>query len=413
MLRLVLAVVALAIVIVALLHTPWGKAFVRRRIEAKLAAAVDGRVSLGAVDYGLLFDHVDLRDLAIADRDGKPALAVGSLRVVLDRMSLFRGAPVIDDLEIAGIDATIVQGRDGRTNLKGLFKPSGSPPPASLRIAKLHVAGGATIARPDGTTLAISDLAIDGAVSARPAEQVVDATLAGIHGTLTVAVRNAAPKQLAIAIGPITASRRGGALDASLSELAIGALTIGAIHAKLDLDGGKLAGDQAITLVHGRLDHTKLQTLLGRAVFVDDVSFDASLTGPPAKLAAHGAVAVRTTTLTLDGTFDFAEPARPRYDVRLEGKGASADVLPTAPRNMPPIATDIRVAVAGTGLVPPDLDAVIGLEVGPTQIGRLAVDGVSAQAHAHAGGITLDRFAAHGLGVELTASGEVASDTTL
>ena len=413
LLRVVLAVVALAIIVVALLHTPWGKAFVRRRIEAKLAAAVDGRVSLGAVDYGLLFDHLDLKDLAIADRDGKPALAVGSLRVVLDRMSLVHGAPVIDDLEIAGIDATIVQGRDGRTNLKGLVKPSGSPPPASVQIAKLHVAGGATITRPDGTTLAISDLAIDGAISARPAEEVVDATLAGIRGTLTVSVPNTAPRQLAIAIGPITASRRGGAVDASISEIAVGALAIEAIHAKLGLDGGKLAGDQAITLVHGRLDHTKLQTLLGRAVFVDDVAFDASLTGPPEKLVAHGAVAIRATPLTLDGTLAVAEPTRPRYDVKLEGKGASADVLPAAPRKMPPIATDIRVTVAGTGLVPPDLDAVIGLEVGPTQIGKLAVDGVSAQAHAHAGGITLDRFAAHGLGIELAASGEVASDTTL
>src|SRR6185312_8029757 len=117
------------------------------------------------------------------------------------------------------------------------------PPPASLRIAKLHVAGGATITRPDGTALTVSDLAIDGAVMARPAENVVDATLAGITGTLTVAVPNKPAKQLAIAIGPITAARRGGAIEASIAELAVGALTIDAIHAKLGIDGGKLVGE--------------------------------------------------------------------------------------------------------------------------------------------------------------------------
>jgi hypothetical protein len=412
-LRIVLALVAVAVILVALLHTPWGKAFVRRKLEAKLAAAVDGRVSLGAIDYSFLFGHVELKDLAIADRDGKPALAVGSVEVALERMSLVHGAPVIDDLDIEGLQATIVTTGDGHTNLAGLVRPSDSPPPASLRIAKLHVAGGATITRPDGTTFTISDLAIDGSVAARPAAQIVDATLAGITANVTVAVPRATPKQLALAIGPVTASRHGDQLEASIGKVAFGALTVDAIEARLGLDHGKLSGAQEIKLAHARLDHTKLQTLLGRAVFVDDVTFDASLVGPPDKLVAHGVVAIRTTTLTLDGTLDLADPARPHYDVALEGKGASADVMATTPPGVPPIATDIRVTVVGTGLVPPDLDAAIGLEVGPTQIGKLAVDGVSAHAHAHAGGITLERFAAHGLGFEITASGDVGSDTTL
>jgi hypothetical protein len=412
-LRIVLALVALAVILVAFLHTPWGKAFVRRKIEAKLAAAVDGRVSLGAVDYSFLFGHVELEDLAIADRDGNPALAVASVRVALERMSLVHGAPVIDDVEVDGLQATIVATRDGRTNLAGLVKPSDSPPPASVRIAKLHVAGGVTIKRPDGTTFTVSDLTIDGAVAARPAEQIIDATLTGVTANVTIAVPKATPKQFALSIGPITVSRRRDRLEATVGKTVFGALTIDTIEAHLGLDRGKLTGSQAIELTHGRLDHTKLQTLLGRAVFVDDATFDASLAGPPDKLVAHGVVAIRTTRLTLDGTLDVADPARPRYDVALEGTGASSDVLPTAPPNVPPIETEIHVTVAGAGLVPPDLDAAIGLVIGPTQIGKLAVDGVSAHAHAHAGGITLERFAAHGLGFEITASGDVMSDATL
>ncbi|HET9989578.1 MAG TPA: hypothetical protein VFQ65_13695, partial [Kofleriaceae bacterium] len=412
-LRGVLVLIAIAVILVAFVHTPWGKAFVRRRIEAKLAAAVDGKVSLGAVDYGFLFRHVELKDLAIADRDGKPALAVASARIVLDRMSVVHGAPVIEDLEVTGLTATITQTADGHTNLAGLLKQSGAPPPASIRIAKLQVAGGATFTRRDGTTFTVTDLVIDGSLSARPAEQIVDAALRGISANVTVAKPNTAPKQLALAIGPITASRRGGVLEASIEKVAFGALSIDAIHAKLGLDGGKLAGTQAIALLHARLDHTKLQTLLGRAVLVDDLMLEASLAGPPDKLVVHGAVATRATTLTLDGTLDVSEPARPRYDVALEGKGASADVIATAPPGMPPIATDIRVTVAGVGAVPPDLDAAIGLVIGPTQIGKLALDRVIATAHAHAGGITLDTLDARGLGFTITASGEIASDTTL
>jgi hypothetical protein len=412
-LRGVLALLAIVVILVVLVHTPWGKAFVRRRIEAKLAAAVDGRVSLGAVDYGFMFGHLELEDLAIADRDGKPALAITSVRVALDRMSVLRGAPVIEDLDVEGLTATIVQTADGHTNLTGLFKPSGAPPPESVRVGKLHLAGGVTITRRDGTTFTIRDLAIDGSVTARPAEQIVDATLAGITATLVVAVPNTAPKQLALAIGPITASRHGGAVEASISTFAFGALTVDAIHAKLGLEGGKLAGVQAIELTRARVDHTKLQSMLGRAVFVDDLTFDASLAGPPARLVAHGAIATGKATLTLDGTLDLSEPARPRYDIALAGKGASADVIATAPAGVPPIATAIHVTFAGAGLVPPDLDAAIGLEVGPTQIGKLALAGLSARAHAHAGGITLESFVARGLGFEITASGDVASDTTL
>jgi len=412
-LRGVLALIAIAVILVALVHTPWGKAFVRRKIEAKLAASVDGRVSLGAVDYSFLFGHVELKDLAIADRDGKPALAVASARMVLDRMSIVHGAPVIEDVEVTGLSATIVQTGGGRTNLSGLFRPSGSAPPAAIRIAKLHVAGGATIARPDGTTFTVSDLAIEGSLAARPAEQIVDAAWTRITANVVVAVPNAAPKQLALSIGPFTASRRGGVVEASIEKLELGALSIDAIHARLGVEDGKLAGAQSIALSHARLDHTKLQTLLGRAVFVDDLAFDASLAGPPDKLVAHGAIAIRKTTLTLDGTLDLTEPARPRYDVALEGKGASADVMATAPPGVPPIASDVRVTVKGAGVLPPDLDAAIGLDIGPTQIGKLAVDRVSGVAHAHAGGITLDKLEAHGLGFTITASGEVASDTTL
>lgn len=411
--RGLLGLIALVVILVAFLHTPWGKSFVRGRIEAKLAAAVDGTVHLGAVDYGFLFSHVELKDLEIRDRDGKPALAIGTLRVVANRRSLLRGAPVIDDLAIDGLAVTVAMRADGKSNLAGLFKPSGSPPPSSVHVAKLHVGGAATITRPDGTAFTISDLAIDGAASARPAAQVVDASLVALTAKLAVAVPGQPVKQLDVALGPLAVKRDGSAVDAKVEHLAIGALTVGAVEAKLDIVAGKLSGPQTISIAHGALDHAKLQTLLGRDVIASDATFDASLVGPPDKLVAHGAVATGQANLTLDGTVDLSDPAKPRYDVTLAGKGATADVMAKPPEKMPPVATEIRIAVVGTGAVPPDLDAIVTLDVGKTQIGKLAVESVQAKAHARAGGITLENLVARGLGFEIVASGSAESNTTL
>ncbi|MEO8554924.1 MAG: hypothetical protein ABI678_33325, partial [Kofleriaceae bacterium] len=379
--RGLLALIVLVAILVALLHTPWGKSFVRGRIEAKLAAAVDGRVHLGAVDYGFLFSHLELKDLEIRDRDGKPALAIGSLHVVANRMSLLRGAPEISDLAIDGLAVTAHVGADGRSSLAGLFRPSGSPPPASIHVAKLHVAGAATIARPDGTTFTISELAIDGAASARPAAHVVDATLAGLTAKIAIAVPGSPVKQLDLALGPVTVKRDGGAIDAKLEHLAFGAFSIGELRAQLAVVGGVLSGPQAITIAHATIDHAKLQSLLGREVIAGDGAFDASLAGPPDKLAAHGVVTMGRAKLTLEGTADLSDPAKPRYQLALTGEGAIADVMAKTPPTVPPIATTIRIAVDGSGLVPPDLDANVTLDLGKTRIGKLAVDSVAARAH--------------------------------
>ena len=411
-LRVVAGLLVLMVLLVALLHTSWGKSFVRGRIEAKLGQAVNGHVTLGRVDYGFLFSHIELKDLAIRDHDDHPTLEIGSIHVALDRGSLWHGRPVIDELTVDGLVAHVVQTGDGETNLAGLFRPSGSPPPAFIRVAKLHLAGGASITRPDGTVLTVSELTIEGDATAQPADKIVDAKLSSVTANVAIARPGTPVKQLALAIQSVTVAQRGGAVDAAIDGLAFGALSIGAVHAKLALVAGKLEGDQSVAITKGRIARDKLATLLGKQVLVDDVTFDASLTGPAAKVVIHGAVVIRNATLTLDGTGDLSEPARPSYDVALVGKGQSEDVIASVP-GVPPIQTDVRIALVGSGMVPPDLDAKITLEVGPTHIGAIDVDRVSARATAKRGGITLEQFTAQGLGFSISASGEIASDTTL
>lgn len=407
------SVIVVLLILLGVLHTSIGKNFVRGRIAAKLASAVDGTAELGSVDYGFLFSHVELKDLVIHDRDGKAAITIAALHVVVDRGSLLHGAPVIEDLALDGLEAAIVQTADGRTNLTGLFKASGSPPPASITVSKLHLTGAAHVTRPDGTVITIAELVIEGSATVKPRAQLADVSLSGISAQVTLAVPKAPVRTLELAIGTVLLAQRAGAVEATVGSVSFGALTIERIHAALAVVAGKPAGAQAISITNAKLDHQKLSTMLGKELFLDDVKLDAALTGPLDKLVIHGGVVTRQTTLDLDGTLDLSRPALPRYDVMLVGKGTSTDLLAHAPPNVPPIQTDVKLAVVGSGLVVPDLDANLTLEVGPTQLGSISVEGVSARAHAQKGGLVLERLHAKGLGFTIDASGDVAADTTL
>ncbi|MFT3697485.1 MAG: translocation/assembly module TamB domain-containing protein [Kofleriaceae bacterium] len=411
--RVLIGLIVLVAIALILIHTPPGKRFVRGRVEAKLAERVNGTVSIDEVDYGFLFNHIELKHLVIRDAAGRDAVVVGALHVVPDRMSLVHGTPVIEDLAVDGVIAKVVQAADGTTNLSTLFKPSTQPPPASITVTKLHLGGSAQLRRADGTTVSIDALAVDAAVSAKPLEQIVDAT-ASVTAQITLETPGAPKKLLALALGKVAVQKRGLAVDATIDQLGFGALSIEQVHAKLDVDGKKLIGDQAIVVTKGRIDRAKLQTLLGRQAFVDDVLFDLSLTGPADKLVAHGDVASRGASLVLDGTFSIADPALPTYDVTLVGKGASEDLITgeLAP-GIADVSTDVKLAVKGQGVVPPDVDATVALDVGPTKIGKIVLDGAHARAHARKGGVTLESFDAKGLGFTLAATGDIASDAQL
>lgn|GEM_PF-6707743 len=407
------SVIVVLLILLGVLHTSVGKRFVRGRIAAQLARAVDGTVALGSVEYGFLFSHLELKDLVIHDRDGKDAIRIAHLHVVVDRGSLLHGAPVIEDLAIDGLEATIVQTADGKTNLTGLFKPSGSAPPASITVSTLHLAGSARVTRPDGTVISIADLAITGSATVKSREQTKDILLSGVSAKITLAVPKAPVRTLELAIATVLLEQRAGAVETTIASFSFGALTVEHLHAALALADGKPTGAQAISITNAKLDHRKLTTMLGKELIVDDVKFDASMTGPLDKLVVHGGVVIRQTTLDLDGTVDLSRPALPRYEVTLVGKGTSTDLLAHAPPNVPPIQTDVKLAAVGSGFVVPDLDANLTLEVGPTQIGSISVEGVAAKMHAQKGGIVLERLHAKGLGFTIDASGDVAADTTL
>ena len=404
---LVAAVLLLVVIAVALLHTGWGKSFVRGRVEAKLDSMVNGQVSVGDVDYTFMFGEIRVHDVTIRDAKGQPAIALGSLVVDLDRGSLLAGAPVLDEVVLAGVDVTIVQTADGRSNLTGLFKKSDRKPLKSIAVKKLAVAGSATITKPDGTVVAVRELDIAASLSARPAAQEIDAVVQKIAAQVAITPPSAPSKQLAVAIDNITLGRRKDAVDVEVGKLVAGALGIEGIAAHVKLADGHLAGAQSITLGKARIDSKQLAALLGKQLLLDDVAIEMSVTGPADKLAIKGSVKTRGAQLALDGTANVANRARPTYQLALVGTELrSVELMPGAL----PVETELRVDLAGAGATPGDIDAELSLAVGPTKVKGIAIEGLLAKASAHRGAYKLENFDAHGLGFTIAASGEVAAD---
>ena len=380
--RLIGVAVVLAVLVLIFIHTSWGKSFVRGRIEAKLGDAVDGKVALGKLDYTFLFGEVTLGDLDITDASGRRAIHIGTLVADVDRGSVLDGSPLVTELRVDGVAADIVQNADGTTNLTHLVKPAEGKPLARVRIAKLSIAGAATLTKPDGTTISIDDLAIAGSVDARPAAQEADIVLDRVAARLAIAAPGAPVRTAELSIGRVEVVRRGDRIDADAHDLAAGPLAIAELVAH--------SGEHDVRVIGGRVGHDKLAAFLGHPVLIDDVAFDASLAGPLDKLVLHGEVKTRSTSLVLAGTVDASKPGVPSYDVELTGRGKSADLVADAP----PVETDLHVAIKGTGIVPETLDADAVLEVGPTKIKDIQLDGLHAHAIASHGALRLAELTA-------------------
>jgi len=402
--RFVLVMIVLAAVLLALLHTGWGKNFVRGRIEARLAGRVNGSVSIGSLDYGFLFSSLELRDVVVKDASGTQALAVKSVSAVVDRGSVLDGTPIVERIDIAGVEIALVEGADGRSNLATLMRPSTGAPMASLTVKQLSVAGTVRYQHRDGTFVTVSDLAVTGTVLAKPGAQELAVDLAAMTATMTV-VQEEATRVVPIALGPIRIRRGAEGTDIEVKDLSIAAASARRIEAHLALVDREPRGVQSLVIEGLRIDQRKLDSLLSRKLLVADVMADAKLVGPIEALTVHGTVATGTTTLALDGTVNLADRLLPQYDLHLSGTGKSEDLL-VAPRpRMPTVATDIAIHLAGKGITFATAQSHADVKVGATTIGEVAVDGLEASVAVDRGTVELKRMRARGIGFEIGASG--------
>lgn len=403
------SLVVLVLLALGFLQTSWGKDIVRGRIEARLAKMVNGEVRLGSIDYSFLFHDIELGDLRIADAQGKPTLALASLRVALDRGSLLSGKPVIEQLALAGLDVNLVKSADGGSNLKGLFKPSNRKPLASIRVDQITVTGGATITNPNGTTIAVRDLKLSGSLAARPVAKELDVVLQDLGAVATITPKGGQAREVAVTIASITAGRRADAVDLDVQKVAAGALGIDALGAHLKLDGSRLAGHQDIKLAGVKLDDTKLEQLLGRELLAEDSTAEIAIAGPPEALVVDGTVMSGGAKLGLEGTLDLSTLERPKYRVSLTGAGLRSDLVASA-KERPLVESSLAIHVEGEGAARGDIDAKIGVAVGPTKIGKLSVNGLFVSATSHQGALTLTMLQANAPGVSIDARGALAAD---
>jgi autotransporter translocation and assembly factor TamB len=405
--KLVLGVLGLVLVLVIFLHTSWGKSFVRGRIESKLNAMTTGSVTLGELDYGFLFSSIELGKLEIRDAQDRPAIKVERIALDLDRGELLGGSLKIGELAITGVDVELVKREDGTSNLTGLFKPSDRKPMKAIAIGKLTVTGRATVTKPDGSVIAVRDLGITGTVDARPVAQELDATFETIAAKVELE-KPESTRTLDVAITGITAKRRIDGIDVDIAKVAAGVLGIDNLGARVKLADGKLHGEQRLTIGKAKIDRKQLVALLGRELLVDDVGLDLSVTGPEDKLVIAGHVQTGTTALTIAGTASAV--GTPSYQIAITGKGKSTDL---STKGRVAVETDIDLKIAGSGISPLDLDAVVEIAVGPTKINQLALDSLTAKATAKQGAYKLERLAARGLEFDITASGELAKDRSV
>ncbi len=341
------AIVMLLVLVVAFLHTPWGKSVVRGRIEKALAKKINGSVRVGGLDYGFLFSSVSLSGIEIRDASGNKAISVDSIDLALDRGALVHKEIVLDSLAIAGVNVRVTKRADGTSNLTGLFKPSPARKPLGhVQVRHLTVAGAATVTKPDGRVIEVRDLRVAGSIDAHPAAKETAATLDQIAASVFTS-----GKQIDVAIDGVTLHRTPSLVDAKVAKIAAGALGIEGIAAHIALEGGKPRGQQTITLGKAHVDSKQLAALAGRQILVGDIALDLSLAGPAEALALTGTVRTGETSLGLSGLLDIAA-AVPSYNVSLVADARTQDVVVPRPgkRAIPAVSAGARIDLRGQGI---------------------------------------------------------------
>ena len=405
------SLLALVVLALAFLQTRWGNELVRARVEKVLAGKLDGgTVSLGSVDHSFLFGEIELGDLTIRDRTGAEAIALGSLHATLDRSSLLAREAVLGELAIRDLAVSVVKKADGTSNLTGLFKKSKGSSLKRIAVGSLSVRGArATIAKPDGTRIAVDRLEMSGSVEAVPGEHAVELALARLGARVTVAKPEAEPRAIQVGIGRVALARHGGDTDVSVEDVMAGPLAISSLAMHASLLDGKAHGQQSVVLSGLTVDSNELGRLIGKKLLASDVAVDARMAGPPEDLRITGAVATGGGRLALSGNLALGE--RPRYQMSLTGSDIDSKKILAAARM--PIESSLELHVHGEGRVPAEMVGHLSASVGPSHAGKVAIDGVEIEASWDHGAVSLEKLAARVPGIEVTAGGALGSDKML
>ena len=416
---------------IALLHTSPGQDFITGVVEDKLGQKVNGKVTIDAVEFAL-FGDIALRGLTIQDESGADAIGLDDLEVALDWGSLFDDEIVIDVFRIAGVQVQLLELEPGKTNLTNLFKPNEDKLEFALAIKDLDISGiDVTVDKLDGTHIALTDLALKGALSVALPTANLDVDLQKIALGLDAKLPDGKHITLAKLETALRVKAGGGDLDAALSafdanvtvqlpdadkpihtklSLAVAKANIANGHVAAELSGltvaafsmksfqvegalpkdGVIKGEQRMVL-DGLAIHAKaLNSLLGRDLLATDVTVDVSLMGPPNALALTGNVGTDGGDLALTGLWDITKLERPAYSLHLEGKEIRTEDL--VAMAIPKIHSSLALDIVGAGATKEDIEADLTLVVGPTEINVIPIEGLTLVARIDRGHLTIKKF---------------------
>ena len=124
--RIVLGLIAFVIlavgVVLAVLHTDWGRETVRKQIEARLDQTFVGGASIGELD-GSVLGTIVLRDVVLNGPDGKPAITIDKLSLGVPVMPLVSKQIRVTDLHAEGVDVDLRRDPDGQLQASRMIRP--------------------------------------------------------------------------------------------------------------------------------------------------------------------------------------------------------------------------------------------------------------------------------------------------
>ncbi|WP_428265366.1 translocation/assembly module TamB domain-containing protein [Haliangium sp.] len=225
-------VVALGLVL-ATLHTDWGRGLIRNEADAILDQTLLGGADIGRIE-GSLLGRFTLRDLVVRDAAGRPAVRVAAVTVETELGQLLDQVIAVREIVIDGLVVEAHRDRDGVLNLATLVEPS--PPsdePATqvVRIGRISVTRSAlSLTEADGSQERIDDLSLEARVAMNGAD--ITAELSSLRGRW-----GRAPHDLDVAAAVTLAADT---ITATGVRLGLGSATVSVPLARYDLDDGSL-----------------------------------------------------------------------------------------------------------------------------------------------------------------------------
>ena len=444
------ALVAVILALLGLLHTGPGQNLIRTRVVSALNAKMHGSASLDELQVSL-FSGVRLSGLTLRDAAGTEVVRVETLSTKLTLSKLLSGEIAVEHLRLHGVRLALTEVEAGGTNLGTLFKKTPPKPKTTsskkksrrISVGQIDVADvGLTLEKLDGSSLNVSGVSLAGHATAVPDDKTVALTLEKIafglerknqgttlsvadfqsalqidivQGSGTVSVKRTAAKlaltrkdkpafSTPVAFNGVDLEVAPGSLSATLEKLGAGLALLDSLKLSGSAESGALTGDQSAVVAGLSLRKDKLNVLLGKELLASDLSLQAKVGGPPAALSVAVDVQSAGGTLKLSGSVDVSKIERPSYDLTLEGDEIESVKLVHS--SAPPITVKkLSLQIKGSEIKKERIDADVELSVERLTVKGIIIDGIKLRGRYERGTVKITSLSIDGLGQKLRADG--------